>query len=93
MRALARELGVHHAHLSRIASGKAHPTLGLILRSCELLGVGYLELPEMREALIIDRIRRDPKMRDRLFLEVFNWREDPEPPPPGTEEAKRYRPR
>jgi transcriptional regulator with XRE-family HTH domain len=91
MRALARELGINHAHLSRIVSGKTNPTLGLIMRTSEILGVGYFEVPEMREAAVVERVSRDPKMRDRLFTEVLNWKEDPEHPPPGTDEAKRYR--
>lgn len=47
----------------------------------------------MREAIVADRIGRDPKMRDRLYLEVLNWREETPMPPPGAEESKRYRPR
>lgn len=78
---------------ARQAAGTRRPTLGLILRACELLGVSYHEIPEMREAIVADRIGRDPKMRDRLYLEVLNWREETPMPPPGAEESKRYRPR
>lgn len=92
MRALARELGVDHAHLSRIVSGKTKPTLGLIMRASEALGVNYFQFPEMREAAVVERVCRDPTMRDRFFVEVLNWKEDPEYPPPGADEAKRYRP-
>jgi transcriptional regulator with XRE-family HTH domain len=92
LRSLARELGVDHAHLSRIVKGKTKPTVGLILRTCEILHVSYLEFPEMREAIVNDRISRDAKMRDRLFVEVMNWVEENPPPPPGTAEKARYRP-
>jgi transcriptional regulator with XRE-family HTH domain len=92
LRRLARELGVDHAHLSRIVNGKSKPTLGLILRASEILGVSYLEFPEMREAIVNDRISRDAKMRDTLFIEVMNWVEENPPPPPGSGEKAKYQP-
>jgi hypothetical protein len=93
LRGLGRELGVDHAHLSRIVAGRQKASLGLIVAVCRLLGVSPYDMPEVREATVAERIARDAHMRDRLFIEVLNSKEDPESPVPGEAEARRYRPR
>lgn len=78
--ALARELGVNPSHLSRGVRNVDYKRLSphLIARIGAFLGcpVGYF--PEEREAFVIERIRADAVVRDRLYR---RWSANPDNAP------------
>lgn len=69
LRALCRDAGVDPAHLSRVlrrAGGKtASPDLVQRVTAALDLPAGYF--PESREAEVIERVRADPRLRDRIY--------------------------
>lgn len=69
IRALARATGVTDAHLSRVIRGVNYKSASgeLAGRAAEALGLPSDYFPEYREALVIDLVRRDARMRDELF--------------------------
>ena len=69
IRAIARAADVDPAHLSRVlrgARGKT-PSPSLARRVAEALGLPTDYFPEWREAVIVERIREDPRLRDRIY--------------------------
>jgi hypothetical protein len=71
LRALAREVGgLDHAYLSRMLSGKAAVNVDHVRRISRFLGLADDYFPEVREADVIDAIRADPELRDKLHGSV-----------------------
>ena len=69
IRALARSAQVDPAHLSRVlrgARGKT-PSPDLVRRVTEALELPVDYFPEWREAVIIERIQADSRLRDRIY--------------------------
>jgi transcriptional regulator with XRE-family HTH domain len=72
LRWLAKQLDVSPPFLSRAArrvAGKV-PSLDLLARIADCLGVEEEWFSDVREARVIDAIRADPMLRDRLFREL-----------------------
>jgi transcriptional regulator with XRE-family HTH domain len=69
LRALAAAVGVNQSHLSRVLGAKgSRPVSGdLAGKIAVALGMREDYFPEFREAVVIERIRRDPALRDRLY--------------------------
>lgn len=69
LRALARQVGVTDAHLSRVLRrvGYKTPSGELAGRVAEALGLPIDYFPEYREAFVIDQIKRDSRLRDQLY--------------------------
>ncbi len=68
LRALAREVGgLDHSYLSRMISGRTPVNVTHAERISIFLGLNRAFFPEVREARVIDAIRRDPKLRDALY--------------------------
>lgn len=69
LRALARELDVEPSHLSRSLRNAEYKTFSpqLIRRIGEVFGLPPGFFPEEREAFVVERIRADPTLRDRLY--------------------------
>lgn len=72
IRAVARAAEVDPAHLSRVLRGARGKTVSpeLAGRVATALGLPEDYFPEWREALIVDRIREDPKLRDQIYDRV-----------------------
>lgn len=69
IRALSRDAGVDPAHLSRVlrkAGGKT-PSADLVSRVSAALDLRADYFPESREAEVVERIRTDPRLRDRIY--------------------------
>lgn len=69
VRGLAEKVGVNPSHLSRALRGTDSKTI-----SGELAGQIAVALslprdyfPEYREAVVLDKVRNDPELRDRLY--------------------------
>jgi len=69
LRALARQAGVTDAHLSRVLRQVNYktPSAELTKRVAVALELPEDYFPEYRESLVIERIRRDPHLRERLY--------------------------
>jgi transcriptional regulator with XRE-family HTH domain len=69
IRALAREAGVTDAHLSRVLRRANYktPSGDLARRVAVALGLPEDYFPEYREAFVIERVRGDAELRDRLY--------------------------
>jgi lambda repressor-like predicted transcriptional regulator len=69
IRALAREACVTNAHLSRVLRRANYktPSADLARRVSTALGLPPDYFPEFREGTVIDAIRSNPALRDRLF--------------------------
>jgi transcriptional regulator with XRE-family HTH domain len=66
---VARTAGVTDAHLSRVVRQVNYksPSGDLARRVALALGLPEDYFPEFREAYVIDRVKRDPKLRERLY--------------------------
>lgn len=71
IRALARAADVTDAHLSRVLRGVNYKTASPDLARRVALALDLPEdyFPEYREGIVIERIRHDPRLRDRLYQE------------------------
>jgi plasmid maintenance system antidote protein VapI len=70
LRSLARELGgIDHAYLSRMVNGKARVNADQAARIAAHLGLQPEYFPEVREALVIEAIKANKKLRDSLYFE------------------------
>jgi transcriptional regulator with XRE-family HTH domain len=69
LRALAREVGgLDHAYLSRMLSGKSHVNVQHVQRVSKFLGFADDYFPEVREARVVDAIKRNSRLRDEIYL-------------------------
>jgi len=71
-RTLAREVGVSASHLSRVLRGASYksPSRDLVAKVARAFGLPEDYFPEYREAVVIERVRRDAGWRDRLYRQV-----------------------
>ncbi|MDP9145438.1 MAG: helix-turn-helix transcriptional regulator [Actinomycetota bacterium] len=69
LRALARVAGVGHGHLSRVLRQDAYktPSAELTARVAEALGLPADYFPEFREGFVVQRLREDEALRERLY--------------------------
>jgi transcriptional regulator with XRE-family HTH domain len=71
-RKLAQLIDLNPSHLSRVLRGadRTRPSIDLISRVARALDLptGYFE--ELREAAVIEKVKTDPKLRDRLYSEL-----------------------
>lgn len=72
LRALAREIGINDSHLSRVVRRADYKAASpeLTRRIAVALGLPPDYFPEYREAVVIGRIKNDPKLRDSLYRRV-----------------------
>ena len=86
LRALAREVGVTDAHLSRVLRRVEYktPSADLARRVAVALGLPPDYFPEFREGFVIDWIRSDRALRDELYDRLRKRRRRPTPPPTST---------
>jgi lambda repressor-like predicted transcriptional regulator len=72
LRRLAREAGVDPSHLSRVIRRVSYktPSPELTRKVAEALGLPKDYFPEYRQAVVVERIRRDSRLRERLYAEL-----------------------
>ena len=72
IRALARLVGVTSAHLSRVLRHANYKTVSadLARRTAIALGLPADYFPEAREGAVVDLIKNNPRLRDRLYDEL-----------------------
>lgn len=72
LRSLAAAAQVEPSHLSRVLRRERYksPSGDLARRVALALGLRPDYFPEYREAVVVERIRKDPALRDRLFRRV-----------------------
>jgi transcriptional regulator with XRE-family HTH domain len=76
IRALAREVDVSDAHLSKILRRQSYKTVSADLaeRVAAALGLGVGYFKEAREGFVMDQIKADPELRDRLYRRLSRRR-------------------
>jgi transcriptional regulator with XRE-family HTH domain len=67
IRELARRVGISDAHLSRVLAGRKTTSADLARRIEDALGLRAGFFIEDREGAVIDAIKADPALRDRLY--------------------------
>ena len=70
LRGLGREAGVSGAYLSSLLRGVARtkaPSADLVRRVAHALDLPPDYFVEYREAVVVERIRSDPRLRDELY--------------------------
>lgn len=74
LRSLARAIGVDHGHLSRIMRHQRGKTAGpeLARRVAEAFDLPPDFFPEYREAIVVQRVRRDADLRDELYRRLIS---------------------
>lgn len=72
LRQLAREAGISARHLSRAMRGVDYRSPGgeLAGRIAEALELPRDYFPEYRERVVVDAVRADPKLRERIYRQV-----------------------
>lgn len=72
IRGLAKRAGVTDAHLSRVLRGAAYktPSGELARRVAIALDLPEDYFPEYREAFVIERIKRDARLREDLYRKL-----------------------
>jgi transcriptional regulator with XRE-family HTH domain len=62
-------IDLNPSHLSRVLRGadRTRPSTDLIRRVAEALDLPAGYFPELREAAVVERIKRDPELRDRIY--------------------------
>jgi transcriptional regulator with XRE-family HTH domain len=72
IRELSRSVGVSDSHLSRILRRAGYKTVSpdLARRIAMALGLDEGYFVEAREGFVFERIRRSPRLRDRLYDEL-----------------------
>ena len=70
LRALAREVGgLDHGYLSRMLNEKTSVNVKHAARIAQHLGLPPDYFPEVREARVIEAIRKSPRLRDAIYFE------------------------
>lgn len=71
-RKLAQLIDVNPSHLSRALRGadRARPSVALIRRVARALDLPAGYFPELREAALIEALKRDPSLRDKLYRQL-----------------------
>jgi len=71
-RKLAQLLDLNPSHLSRVLRGtdRVRPSLDLMRRVADALELPHDYFPELREAAVIERLKTDPELRDKLYREL-----------------------
>lgn len=79
-RKLAQMIDVNPSHLSRALRGadQTRPSLALIRRIVHVLDLPPGYFPELREAAVLERIRRDNELRDELYKRLKLGSVEPE---------------
>lgn len=67
IRELARRVGVSDAHLSRVLAGRKTTSADIARRISDALGLKRGYFPEDREGAVLDAVKADPELRDRLY--------------------------
>jgi len=72
LRRLAREAGVDPSHLSRVLRRASYktPSGELTRKVAEALALPKDYFPEYRQAVVLERIRTDSRLRERLYAEL-----------------------
>jgi transcriptional regulator with XRE-family HTH domain len=68
-RKLAQLVDLNPSHLSRVLRGadRTRPSTDLIRRIARALDLPAGYFPELREAAVVERLRTDPELRDKLY--------------------------
>jgi transcriptional regulator with XRE-family HTH domain len=71
-RKLAQLIDLNPSHLSRALRGadRARPSVDLIRRVARALDLPAGYFPELREAALIEALKRDPSLRDKLYRQL-----------------------
>lgn len=77
LRALAREIGVSQAYLWNVVHQRhsKRANADLLRRIALTLGKPEDYFPEYREAVVLERVRSDGKLRDQLYKRITAARE------------------
>lgn len=72
LRALARKTGVTDSHFSRVLrlANYKSPSPELARKVALALDLPEDYFPEFREAFVVERIRRDPQLREQLYTRL-----------------------
>jgi transcriptional regulator with XRE-family HTH domain len=66
-RALAGQVGVNQSYLTFVLHGRRAPSRRLLEGAARALGLPADYFREYREAAVIDRVKRDPVLLDRVY--------------------------
>jgi transcriptional regulator with XRE-family HTH domain len=80
LRALARQAGVSHAHLSRLLRGigyRSRPSADLARRVAVALSLPPDYFKEYREAVVLDEVRRNVALREEIYDRVRHASDPP----------------
>jgi len=66
-RELARQVGVNQSYLSFVLRGRRMPSRRLLEGTAKTLGLPIDHFREYREAVVIERLKADPDLLDRVY--------------------------
>lgn len=70
IRALAREVGISDAHLSRVLAQRKPVGGDLARRVALALGLAPDYFPEFRKSVVVERLKDDAGLRDEIYERV-----------------------
>lgn len=74
MRELARRIGVNQSYITFVMQGRRSPSRKLLEGTAEALGLPPDYFREYREAVVLERIKADPRLLDRVYALVTKTR-------------------
>lgn len=73
-RALARAIGIDQAHISRVMNGHLPASAEFAARVSEEFGLPIDYFADYREASVVEAVREDPALRDRVYRRLASKR-------------------
>jgi len=66
-RELARQIGINQSYLSLVTSGRRAPSRKMLTAASKALGLPADYFREAREAIVLEKIKGDPRLLDRVY--------------------------
>jgi transcriptional regulator with XRE-family HTH domain len=67
LRELSRRIGINQSYLTSVLQGRRAPSRRLLEGAASALELPHDYFREYREAVVVERVRADPQLRERVY--------------------------